>query len=69
MEAMSDEGTKVTFPKENNMQALTTTYTYNLAGDMKHLDYSDSTPDVTLGYDSRGRVASRAGKERGRFYG
>ena len=39
---------------------MTTTYTYNLAGDMKHLDYSDGTPDVTLGYDSRGRLVSRA---------
>lgn len=40
-------------------QPLTTTYTYNLAGDMKHIDYSDSTPDVELGYDARGRLVSR----------
>ena len=39
---------------------VTTTYIYNLAGDMKTIDYSDSTPDVTLGYDARGRVVRRA---------
>ena len=27
---------------------------------MKHIDYSDSTPDVTLAYDSRGRLSTRA---------
>ena len=39
--------------------ALTTTYAYNLAGDLKLIDYSDNTPDVALGYDARGRVVSR----------
>ena len=40
-------------------QTVTTTYTYNLAGDVRLIDYSDSTPDVALSYDARGRVARR----------
>jgi hypothetical protein len=38
---------------------LKTTYTFNLAGQMRHLDYSDNTPDVTFSHDEHGRVASR----------
>lgn len=34
---------------------LQTTYSYNGAGDLYTVDYSDSTPDVTYGYDRRGR--------------
>ncbi len=34
---------------------LTTTYTYNPAGELTGIDYSDTTPDVTYGYDRLGR--------------
>jgi RHS repeat-associated protein len=34
---------------------LVTTYSYNHAGDLSGVDYSDATPDVTYGYDRRGR--------------
>lgn len=36
-------------------RGVTTTYGYNDAGDLTSVDYSDSTPDVTYGYDRRGR--------------
>ncbi len=36
-------------------QPLVTTYGYNGAGDMTTVDYSDTTADVTYGYDRRGR--------------
>ena len=32
-----------------------TTYTYNNAGDLQTIDYSDTTPDVSYTYDRRGR--------------
>jgi RHS repeat-associated protein len=32
-----------------------TTYTYNYAGELQTIDYSDSTPDVSYTYDRRGR--------------
>ena len=32
-----------------------TTYTYNYAGEVQTVDYSDTTPDVTYSYDRRGR--------------
>jgi RHS repeat-associated protein len=35
--------------------AITTTYSYNAAGDLSGTDYSDTTPDVTLLYDRAGR--------------
>jgi RHS repeat-associated protein len=38
--------------------AITTTYSYNAAGDLTGTDYSDATPDVTLTYDRQGRPAS-----------
>ena len=41
-------------------QPLVTTYAYNGAGDMETVDYSDTTPDVTYGYDRRGRQTSMA---------
>jgi RHS repeat-associated protein len=34
---------------------ITTTYGYNAAGDLQSIDYSDSTPDVSLTYDRIGR--------------
>jgi YD repeat-containing protein len=36
-------------------RGVTTTYTYNDAGDLSALDYSDATPDVAYHYDRRGR--------------
>ena len=48
-----------TWTRSVGASALITTYSYNVAGDMSHIDYSDNTPDVTLGYDGRGRLASR----------
>jgi RHS repeat-associated protein len=41
-----------------NSAALVTTYTYNNAGDLSGIDYSDTTPDVALTYDRRGRAAT-----------
>ena len=35
-----------------------TTYSYNYAGDLSKIDYSDSTPYVTNTYDRRGRKAT-----------
>ena len=35
--------------------AITCTYSYNTAGDLGGVDYSDATPDVTLAYDRAGR--------------
>ncbi len=34
---------------------VTTTYSYNAAGEVEHIDYSDDTPDVTFIYDRLGR--------------
>ncbi|HLA79714.1 MAG TPA: hypothetical protein VJU18_19230, partial [Vicinamibacteria bacterium] len=39
---------------------ITTTYTYNHAGDLASTDYDDTTPDVTLTYDRLGRLHSKA---------
>jgi RHS repeat-associated protein len=36
-------------------RAITTTYGYNGAGDLTSVDYSDTTPDVTMSYDRSGR--------------
>ncbi len=36
-------------------RGVTTGYTYNTAGDLATIDYSDSTPDVVYTYDRRGR--------------
>ena len=36
-------------------QRLATTYSYNLAGDMTGIDYSDSTPDVSFTYNRLGQ--------------
>jgi hypothetical protein len=46
-------------------RGLTTPYTYNNAGDLSTVDYSDATPDVSYGYDRRGRqkTIGRAGAE------
>ncbi|MFH8562469.1 DUF6531 domain-containing protein [Streptomyces sp. NPDC017988] len=38
----------------------TTTHTYDPRGLPTKIDYSDSTPDVTFGYDATGRMVSRA---------
>lgn len=39
---------------------LVTTYSYNNAGDLSAIDYSDSTPDVSYSYDRLGRQTSVA---------
>jgi len=36
-------------------RAVTTAYSYNTAGDLQTIDYSDSTPDVSYTHDRRGR--------------
>jgi RHS repeat-associated protein len=41
-------------------RGVETDYTYNDAGDLETVDYSDSTPDVTYTYDRMGRKASVA---------
>ncbi len=38
------------------MRGVSTTYGYGAAGDLVTVNYSDSTPDVTNGYDRRGRA-------------
>ncbi|MBI2437215.1 MAG: hypothetical protein HYV36_00160 [Lentisphaerae bacterium] len=38
-----------------NGDPLITTYSYNSAGDLSGVDYSDSTPDVSFTYDRLGR--------------
>lgn len=40
-------------------RGITTTYSYNTAGDLTGVDYSDSTPDVTFAYDRAGRPRTR----------
>jgi RHS repeat-associated protein len=49
---------------------LETTYTYNDAGDLAGVGYSDGTPGTTYTYDRRGRltVASRGGITTSLFY-
>jgi RHS repeat-associated protein len=49
---------KRTWARQVDGQPLTTTYTYNEAGDLALTDYSDATPDVSLVYDRRGRLTS-----------
>jgi len=40
------------------LRGVTATYSYNQAGDLAGISYSDSTPGVTYGYDRRGRRIS-----------
>ncbi|MEY4940286.1 MAG: hypothetical protein RIQ93_2021, partial [Verrucomicrobiota bacterium] len=40
--------------------AITTTYTYNAAGDLVRTDYSDDTPDITISHDRTGRPKTLA---------
>jgi RHS repeat-associated protein len=40
-------------------RGVTTNYSYNTAGDLTGIDYSDSTPDVTFAYDRAGRPRTR----------
>ena len=49
---------KRTWARTVSGSPLTTTYSYNNAGDLSGVDYSDSTADVTYGYDRRGRQNS-----------
>lgn len=42
------------------VRGITTWYTNNNAGELWVVNYSDSTPDVTFGYDRRGRRTSVA---------
>jgi RHS repeat-associated protein len=39
-------------------RGVTTTYTYNAAGQVTFVDYSDSTPDTTYAYDLQGYIAT-----------
>lgn len=39
-------------------RGVITTYGYTDAGDLETIDYSDSTPDVSLSYDREGRLGS-----------
>jgi len=39
-------------------RGVTTQYTYNAAGDLAAVNYSDSTPDVSYGYDRQGQRTS-----------
>ena len=41
-------------------RGVTTTYSYNDAGDLSGVNYSDATPDVAYNYDRRGRQISIA---------
>jgi RHS repeat-associated protein len=42
----------------NWARGVSTTYSYNTVGDLITVDYSDSTPDVTIQYDRSGRPKS-----------
>jgi YD repeat-containing protein len=42
-------------------RGLTTSYSYNNAGELAGADYSDGTPDVTYAYDRQGRPAQITG--------
>lgn len=44
-----------TWARSDGTNALSTTYSYNDAGDLTAIDYSDSTPDVAFTYDRLGR--------------
>lgn len=48
---------------------ITTTYTYNAAGDLTGTDYSDATPDVTVTYDRTGRPLTVADASGTRSHG
>jgi hypothetical protein len=37
-------------------RGVTTIYAYTPGGELSSADYSDATPDVTRGYDRRGRL-------------
>lgn len=39
-------------------RGITTTYAYNQAGELQMVDYSDTTPDLTYNYDTRGNLQS-----------
>jgi YD repeat-containing protein len=44
-----------TWARTSGGNPLTTTYSYNLAGDMTDIDYSDSTPDIAFTYNRLGQ--------------
>jgi len=44
-----------TWSRTNGTNSLITSYSYNSAGDLSAIDYSDSTPDVSFAYDRLGR--------------
>lgn len=44
-----------TWARVNGTNNLATSYSYNGAGDLSAIDYSDSTPDVSFTYDRLGR--------------
>ncbi len=46
---------KRTWARQSNNQPLTTTYTYNVFNELIKIDYSDTTPDITITYDRLGR--------------
>ncbi len=39
-------------------RGVTTTYTYDIAGELSGVAYSDSTPALSYGYDRLGRLAT-----------
>jgi hypothetical protein len=39
-------------------KTIMTTYTYNPAGDLTHIEYSDTTPDITFVYNRLGKKQS-----------
>jgi RHS repeat-associated protein len=55
------KGTKYSYTSDGKLstrawaRGVTTTYRYNESGAITNIDYSDSTPDVTFGYDRQGR--------------
>ena len=49
-----------TWSRTNGTNALLTTYSYNDAGDLTEIDYSDATPDVSFTYDRLGRQKTAA---------
>ena len=45
-----------TWARDN--KTIMTTYTYNPAGDLTHIEYSDTTPDITFVYNRLGKKQS-----------
>jgi hypothetical protein len=50
-------------------RSVGTTYSYNLADEVRFIDYSDTTPDVTITHTSDGKTASVSDGTGARYYG